>query len=100
VKHVSTSIFQGLFRNIFSRSVALVTNKLWAIIDFFFKDRTFCALYPTLCIKKKQEGPQTPPPPPLFLAKNEETNFFRTCLYGYQKSALGCSFSTFLSFQY
>ena len=110
VKHVSTSIFQGLFRNIFSRSVALDTNKLWAIIDFFFKDRTFCALYPTLCIKKKtnfskkdkknyKRGPKRPPPR-LFMAKNEETNFFRTCLYGYQKSALGCSFSTFLSFQY
>ena len=29
--HVSTSIFQGFFRNIRFRSVALVTKKLWAI---------------------------------------------------------------------
>ena len=39
--HVSTCIFQGLFKNIVFRSVALVTKKLWAILDFFFTDRTF-----------------------------------------------------------
>ena len=46
---VSISIFQGLFRNIIFRYVALVT-----IFDFFLsKDRTFFrALGPTLCIKK------------------------------------------------
>ena len=108
VTHVSTSIFQGLFRKIFSRSVALVTNKLWAIIDFFSKTGLFAPCTQPYALKKTnfskkdkkklQEGPQTPPPR-LFMAKNEETNFFRTCLYGYQKSALGCSFSTFLSFQ-
>ena len=36
--HVSTCIFQGLFKNIVFRSVALVTKKLWAILDFFFTD--------------------------------------------------------------
>ena len=37
VTHVSTSIFQGLFR-----SVALVTKMLWANLDLFFQtDRTF-----------------------------------------------------------
>ena len=33
--------FQGLLKNIVFRSVALVTEKLWAILDFFFTDRTF-----------------------------------------------------------
>ena len=37
--HVSTSIFEGLFKNNVFRSV--VTKKIWAILDFFFKDRTF-----------------------------------------------------------
>ena len=36
VTHVSTCIFQGLFKNIVFRSVALVIKKLWAILDFFF----------------------------------------------------------------
>ena len=36
VTHVSTSIFQGLFKNKVFRSVALVTKKLWAILEFFF----------------------------------------------------------------
>ena len=40
VTHVSTSIFQGLFKNIVFRSV-VVTKKLWAISDLFFKDWTF-----------------------------------------------------------
>ena len=39
--HVSISIFQGLFRNIVFRYVALVTKKLSAILDFFLKDQTF-----------------------------------------------------------
>jgi len=34
--HVSTCIFQGPLKNIVIRSVALVTKKLWAILDFFF----------------------------------------------------------------
>ena len=54
VTHVSTPIFQGLFKNIVFRSVALVIKKLWAILDFFFTNfRLFTALYPTLCEKKK-----------------------------------------------
>ena len=40
VTHVSTSIFQGLLKNIVCRSV-VVTKKLWAISDLFFKDWTF-----------------------------------------------------------
>ena len=48
VTHVSTCIFRGLFKNIVFRSVALVTKKLWAILDFFFTDRTF---FPPCCIK-------------------------------------------------
>ena len=35
VTHVSTFIFQGLFKNIVFRSGALVIKKLWAILDFF-----------------------------------------------------------------
>ena len=38
---ISISSFQGLFRNIVFRYVALVTKKLWAILVFFCKDRTF-----------------------------------------------------------
>jgi len=34
----STYIFQGLFKNIVFITVALVTKKLWAILDFFFTD--------------------------------------------------------------
>ena len=34
VTHVSMCIFQGLFKNIVFRCVALVTKKLWAISDF------------------------------------------------------------------
>ena len=53
VTHVSTPIFQGLFKNIVFRSVALVKKKLWAISDFFFThSRLFTALYPTLWEKK------------------------------------------------
>ena len=33
--HVSKTIFQGLFKNIVFRSVALVRKLLWAILDFF-----------------------------------------------------------------
>ena len=32
--HIPTCIFQGLFKNTVFRSVALVTKKLWAILDF------------------------------------------------------------------
>ena len=53
--HVSTFIFQGLYKNIVFRSVALVTKKLWAILDFFFHRPNFfppCIL-PYLLKKKK-----------------------------------------------
>ena len=33
--HGSACIFQGLFKNIVFSSVALLTKKLWAILDFF-----------------------------------------------------------------
>jgi len=33
--------FKGLFKNIVFRSVTIVTKMLWAILDFFFADRTF-----------------------------------------------------------
>ena len=39
--NVSTSIFQGLLKNIVVRSVALVIKKLWAILDFFYTPQTF-----------------------------------------------------------
>ena len=54
VTHVSTSIFQGLPKNVVFRSVALVTKKLWGILDFFSHRSDFLpsCLYPTLCIKK------------------------------------------------
>ena len=51
--HVSTPIFQGLFKNIVFRSLALVINKLLAILDFFCTLKTFTTLNPTLCRKKK-----------------------------------------------
>ncbi len=52
VTHVSTCIFQGLFKNIVFRSVALVTKNLWAILVFFTQTGLFTALYPAVCIKK------------------------------------------------
>ena len=48
--HVSTPIFQGLFKNIVFRSVALVIKKLWAIFDFFI---THSRLFTALNIVKK-----------------------------------------------
>ena len=36
VTHVSIFIFQGLFKNIVFRYAAIVTKKLWAILDFSF----------------------------------------------------------------
>ena len=39
--HVSTSIYQGLFKNIDFRSGAFGTKKLWAILDLFNVARTF-----------------------------------------------------------
>ena len=39
--HVYKYIFQGLFKNIVFRSVALVTKNVWAILDIFFTDLTF-----------------------------------------------------------
>ena len=47
VPHVSTCIFQGLFKNIDFRSVALVTKNVMGYFRFFFTDQTFfppCAL--------------------------------------------------------
>ena len=41
VTHVSTCIFQGLFKNIVFRSEALVTKKLWDILDFFLHTLEF-----------------------------------------------------------
>ena len=35
VAHASTSIFQGLFKNKVFRSLAFVTKKLWAILNFY-----------------------------------------------------------------
>ena len=46
------AFFKGFLKNIDFRSVALVTKKLWAILDFFFTDWTFFALYPTLNFSK------------------------------------------------
>ena len=41
VTHVFKSIFQGIFKNIVFRSVALVIKRLWAILDFFYILQTF-----------------------------------------------------------
>ena len=35
------NIFKGLFKNVAFRALALVTKKLWAILNFFNTDRTF-----------------------------------------------------------
>ena len=52
-----TSIFQGVFKNIVFRSVAVVIKKLGAILDFFFtQTRLFTPLYPTLCKKRGVTG--------------------------------------------
>ena len=52
--HVSTPIFQGLFKNIVFRSVALVMKKLWAILDFFYTLQTFYPPVPYPMRKKKK----------------------------------------------
>ena len=50
--HVSTPIFQRLFRNMVFRYVALVIKKVKCYFRFFFTQTVlFTALYPTLCIK-------------------------------------------------
>ena len=55
--HVSTSIFQGLFKNIVFGSVALVIKKLWDILDFFYTLRTFNRPVPfPMHIKKLQKN--------------------------------------------
>ena len=52
--HVSTPIFQGLFKNIVFRSVALVIKKLWAILDFFYTPDFYRPVpYPTHKTKQK-----------------------------------------------
>jgi len=48
VAHVSTCIFQGLFKYIVFGSVALFRKKLLAILDFFSQNGLFSALYPAL----------------------------------------------------
>ena len=51
--HISLSIFQGLFRNVVFRSVATVTKKWWAILDFLVTwTELFTAMYFNLWIKK------------------------------------------------
>ena len=93
------SIFQGLFKKIVFRSVALVKKKLWAILDFFYTDRTFYRPVPyPICMKKmffqksflfsdsvknesnktkkKGMGRQTPPPHPACLGLSDD--IFRT----------------------
>ena len=52
VTHVSTYIFQGLFKNIVSRSVALDTKNSWAFW-IFFTDRTFFRPLPFPINQKK-----------------------------------------------
>ena len=54
VTHVSTPIFQGLFKNIVFRSVALVIKKLWAILDFFYKLLPFYHPVPCPTCKEKK----------------------------------------------
>ena len=49
--HVYKYIFQGLFKNIVFRSVALVTKNVWAILDIFFTDLTFFPPYKLLFLK-------------------------------------------------
>ena len=53
VTHVSSCILQVLFKNIVSRSAALVTKKLWAILEFFFTDCTFFRPVPFPINQKK-----------------------------------------------
>ena len=60
MKHVSTPIFQGLFKNIVFISVALVIKKLWAILDFFFYTLDFL---PYAWKKKLQKNPFKLQPP-------------------------------------
>ena len=53
VSHVYISNFQGLFKNIVFRSVALVTKIFLDYFRFFSLTGLVSALYQTLCIKKK-----------------------------------------------
>ena len=77
VKHVFTSIFQGLFKNIVFRSVALIIKSCGLFKILFYILRFLIALRPTLWIKKiykknslnfysgktkNLRGSQTPPP--------------------------------------
>ncbi len=74
VTHVSTFIFQGLFKDITFRSAALNTKDKNYFI-FFTRTRLFTALDPTICIKKirvlgqtklgEEVGGVKRPPPPL-----------------------------------
>ena len=66
VTHVSTCIYQGLFKNIVFRSVALVTKKLGAILKVT-KFHVDSVKNESARTKKLQGGGrQTPPPPSLF----------------------------------
>ena len=83
VTHVSTCIFQGLYKNIVFRSVAIVTKKLCAILEFFSQTQLFSALYPIKknyyllivskfhdeSVKNKMLGQKTTGPPSLFRVK-------------------------------
>ena len=67
VTHVSTFIFKGLFKDIVFISVALVTKKLWAILDFiidriFFPPCTAIVSKMRVLGQKNYRGRQTPPP--------------------------------------
>ena len=49
--------FQGLFKNIVFRSVALVIKKLWAILEIFYTLRTFYRPAPYPMHKKITKNP-------------------------------------------
>jgi len=46
------SFFKGFFKNIVFRTVALVTKKLWAILDYFPQTRHFPRPVPNTINKK------------------------------------------------
>ena len=73
--HVSTPIFQGLFKNIVFRSVAVVIKKLWAILDFFYTLQTF----------------HRPVPYPMRKKKNNKKKSFKLLLMKSQKISRGDS---------
>ena len=54
VTNISTLFFQGLFKSIVFRSVALVKKGYFRF--FFTQTGLFTTLYPTLCIKKNYKN--------------------------------------------